>query len=90
ATGASRELLLRHVLYNDIAQLGAETKVVDLVGKRMRVLVLEVILKVVHVQVAVGEGLPGCNVEVANDLVDLDTALKTTSLLSLFVQVLRV
>lgn len=87
---ASREVLLCHVLHNDIAQLRTETQVVDLVGKSVRVLVLEVVLEVVHVEVAVREGLSGGDVEVANDLVDLDAALEAASLLALFVKVLSV
>lgn len=86
----SREVLLCHVLHDDVAQLRAKTQVVDLVGKGVRVLVLEVVLQVVHVKVAVREGLPGGDVEIANDFVDLDAALETASLLTLFVKVLRV
>jgi hypothetical protein len=90
STRTSREVLLCHVLHNDVAQLGTETQVVDLVGKGVCVLVLEVVLEVVHVEVAVREGLPGGDVEVANDFVDLDAALEAASLLTLFVKVLGV
>lgn len=46
-------MLPLHVLDNDIAKLGAEAKLVNLVGEGMRVLVFEVVLEIVNVQVAV-------------------------------------
>jgi hypothetical protein len=42
-----------HLLDHHIAQLRTKPQLVDLVRERMRVLVLEVVLQIVHVQVAV-------------------------------------
>jgi hypothetical protein len=83
-------MLLLHVSNNGFAQLGAEAQVVNLVGESMGVLILEIVLQIVHMHVAVGEGLSRGNVEVSNDLVDLDATLQTTSLLALFVEVFGV
>ena len=90
ATRTSRQVVLRHVLHNNVAQLGSKTQVVDFVSERVRVFVLEVVFKVVYVQVTIGEGFSRCNVEVSNNLVDLDAALKATSLLALGVKVFSV
>lgn len=59
-------------------------------GECMRILVLEVVLEVVYVQVSVREGLSRGDVEVADDLVDLDAALKAASLLALGIEVFSV
>jgi len=79
-----------HVLDNDIAKLGAEAKLVNLVGEGMRVLVFEVVLEIVNVQVAVGERFSRSNVKVTDDLVDADAALKTASFLTLLVEMFGV
>jgi hypothetical protein len=47
---------------------------VDLMRKCVR-LVLEVILKIVYVEIAVGKGLPWCEMEVSNNFVDTDATL---------------
>jgi len=83
-------VLLLHIRNDRVAQLRTEAQVVDLVGERVRVFVLEVVLEVVHVHVASGERLSRRNVEVSNDLVDANAALQTASLLSLLVEVLGV
>ena len=59
-------------------------------GEGMRILVLEVIFKVMYMEIAIGEGLSRGNVEVSNDLVHLDVALETASLLALLVEMLSV
>jgi hypothetical protein len=41
-------------------------------------------------EVAVGEGLSGGNVEVSDDLVDLDATLQATSLLALLIEMFGV
>lgn len=79
------EVFALHFGNDHIAELGTEAEAVDSVRERVRVLVLEVIFQVVHVQVAVGEGLSGGDVEVSNDLVDLDATLETASFLALCV-----
>lgn len=79
-----------HVLDDHIAELRAKAKLVDPMGKGVRVLILEVVLEIVDVQVAVGEGLSRSNVEVSDDLVDTDTALKTTSFLALLIEMFGV
>jgi hypothetical protein len=53
-------------------------------------LVLEVVLKIVYVEVAIGERLSWCEVEVSNDLVDTDATLETATLLALSIEVFRV
>ena len=91
ATRAScRCMFLEHILQVVFAQLGAKTKVVDLVGEGMRIFVLEVVLEVMYVKIAIGEGLSRSNVEVSNNLVHLDVALETASLLALLVEMLGV
>jgi hypothetical protein len=87
ATRSGRKMLLLHVADDSLAQLGTKAQMMDLVGERMSIFVLEVVFKVVHVEVAVGEGLSRGNMEVSDDLVDLDAALQATSLLALLVEV---
>jgi hypothetical protein len=79
-------VFLRHLLNNDIAQLRAEAEVVDLVRKGMGVFILEEVLEVVHVQVAVREGLSGCDMKVTNHLIHSDATLKAASFLALLVE----
>lgn len=83
-------VLILDILHNDIAQLRAKAKLVDLVRKSMRIFVLEVIFQIMHVQVTVGERLSGCNVEVSNNLVDADAAFETASFLALCVEAFSV
>lgn len=85
-----REVLALHVGDNSVAQLGTESKVVDLVGKGVRVLVLEIVLEIVYMEIAVGERLSWRNVEVSNDFVYTNAALETASLLALCIEVLSV
>jgi hypothetical protein len=54
--------------------------------ERVRVFVLEVVLQVMDVHVTCGERLSGCDVEVADNLVDSDAALETAALLSLCIK----
>jgi hypothetical protein len=63
--------------------------VVNLVGKGV-CLIFEVVFQVVHVHVAVGEGLSGSDMEVSDDLVDSNATLETAALLSLLVEVLGI
>jgi hypothetical protein len=90
STGGRALVFPLHILDNHIAELRAKTKLVNAMSEGMRVLVLEVVLEIVDVQVAVGKGLSGSNVEVSDNLVDTDTALKTTSFLALLVEVFGV
>jgi hypothetical protein len=91
ATRAScRRMFLEHVLYVVFTQLGAKTKVMNLVGEGMRILVFEEVFKVMYVKIAIGEGLSGSDVEVSNNLVHLDVALETAPLLALLVEMLGV
>jgi hypothetical protein len=90
SSGAVVLMLLLHVRDNDLAQLRTKAKMVNLVGKGVRVFVLEVVLEVVHVHVAVGEGLSGSDMEVSDDLVDSNATLETAALLSLLVEVLGI
>lgn len=59
-------------------------------GEGVRVFILEVVLQIVYVEVAIGEGLPGCNVEVTNDLVDANVSLEAASFLALLIEVLGI
>ena len=84
------EVLLLHLLNDHVAQLGTKTEVMYRVCKGMSVLILEVVLEIVHVQVAVREGFPWCNMEISNDLVDSNAAFETASFLTLLIEVLGV
>ena len=90
AARTSREMGLCHVLHNNVAQLGTESQVMNLVRKSVGVFILEVVLEIVYVQVAVGEGLSRCNMEVANDFVDLDATLEAAPFLALGIEVFGV
>lgn len=89
-TGTGPCVLLLHILDNDIAKLGTEAKLVNLVGEGMRILILEVVLEIVYVKVAVRERLSGRNMKVTDNLVDADASLKTTSFLTLLVEMFGV
>lgn len=83
-------MLLLHFLNDHIAQLRAETEVVNRVREGVRVLVLEKVLQIVYMQVAVGERFSGGNVEVSNDFVYANAAIETASFLALLVEMLSV
>lgn len=90
ATRARAFVLILYALDNYIAQLRAESKLVDLVRKSMRIFVFEVVFQIVHVHIAVGERLSGSDMEVSNDLVDTDATFETASFLALLVEMLCV
>jgi len=89
ATGSRRPVLLLHVRNHLVAQLRPEAQVVDRVRERVR-LVAEVVVQVVHMEIAVGKGFARRNVEVSNDFVDADGAGKTAALAALLVELLGV
>ncbi len=86
----SRLMLSLHICNGNIAKSRAKAEVVDLVREGVRIIIVEIHVQVVHVQVAIGEGLSRSNVEVANDLVDLDIALDTASFFSLCVELFAI
>lgn len=86
AAGSSRLVLLLHVLDDDVAQLRAKSKVVDLVRERV-CLVLEVVLQVVDVEIAVRERFSRSDVEVTDDFIDSNSTFNTATFLALCVQV---
>jgi hypothetical protein len=56
----------------------------------MPALILEIILQIMHMQIAIGKRLPRCDVEIANDLVYADGALQAAALAALGVEVFGV
>ncbi|KAI7165215.1 DUF1692-domain-containing protein [Hortaea werneckii] len=75
-----------------IRELGSEAEVVDVVREGMldAFAACEVVLKIVHVHVAVAEGFPRREVEVTDDLVHADPAFDAAPFAPLRVEVLAV
>ena len=89
ASRSSVRMLLLHIRNDGFAQLGSKAQMMNLMRESVR-LVFEVVLEIVYVDVAVGEGFSGRKVEVSNDLVHADAALKTAPFLALGVEVFRI
>ena len=89
-SGWARALVrLLDVLNNHIAQLWSKSKVINTVGEGVG-RIFEVVLQVMNVKVTVREGLSGSDMEVSNDFVHTDAALKATSLLALCIEMFRI
>lgn len=82
-------MFLLHIRNHRITQLWSKSEMVDLVCERVR-LILEVVLQVMHMQIAVRERLSRRNVEVSNDLVDANAAFEPTPFFTLLVKMLGV
>jgi hypothetical protein len=79
-----------HGLDGTLGHRRSEAQLVDLVGEAVAALVLEVVLQIMDVHIAVGEGLAGGEVEVAHHFVHPDPAFYPASLFALGVEVLGV
>ena len=84
------QVLVAELLVQVVGQLRAEAQVVDRVREGVLGRGVPVVLKVVHVHVAVAEAAAGRDVEVADHLVHAEPALDAAALLPLLVQVLAV
>jgi len=87
-----RRVLAAELLVDIIRQLRAKAQVVDGVGEGVAALdgSVPVVLEVVHVHVAVAEAAAGGDVEVADDLVDAQSAVDAAPFVSLLLELLGV
>lgn len=86
----TNRLALRHTLDDDVGELGTESQMMDLVREAVVCSVFEVVVQIVHVQIAVGETLSWCDVEVSDHFVHADSTFESAAFCALGIEVLGI
>lgn len=82
-------MALLHICDHFISKLRAKPQMMDHMGEGVR-LILEVVLQIMHMQIAIREALARGNMEIANDLVHADATFEAAPFLALLIEVFGV